>query len=322
MANLFIIGNGFDSAHRLPTAYKHFNEFLKKQYPESNETAIEIPTESTYDDGYSEYDVIDSVSFLRTILTNTEGEDWVDLESALGRLDFSEYIKTWELDDDDIDGYEVEDFNSGVSHNMIEPILSIKEYFPEWINSIEIEHYIAPFKDFKRRLKKKHYILNFNYTNTLEWVYGEKNVFHIHGCQGKEIIFGHGALLKQPSDFEVEYPGAESALCEIHAGLKKNTSAVLAKADTINFINNLRNIDVVYSYGFSYGDVDMPYFEAIFNKIPTKNVIWLFNDYASPEKIELYKKKLIAYGFEGKFGTFHVYENKEWFKRIINRIKL
>ncbi len=46
------------------------------------------------------------------------------------------------------------------------------------------------------------------------------------------------------------------------------------------------------------------------------------NDYASAEKIELYKKKLIAYGFEGKFGTFHVYENKEWFKRIINRIKL
>ncbi|MBZ5482420.1 hypothetical protein JGU65_24860 [Bacillus sp. T_4] len=33
MSNLFIIGNGFDLAHRLPTSYKDFYKYLIKTYP-------------------------------------------------------------------------------------------------------------------------------------------------------------------------------------------------------------------------------------------------------------------------------------------------
>jgi hypothetical protein len=32
MPNLFIIGNGFDIAHGLPTKYKHFRQFLVDVY--------------------------------------------------------------------------------------------------------------------------------------------------------------------------------------------------------------------------------------------------------------------------------------------------
>lgn len=32
MCNLFIIGNGFDIANRLPTSFSHFRKYLKQKY--------------------------------------------------------------------------------------------------------------------------------------------------------------------------------------------------------------------------------------------------------------------------------------------------
>lgn len=51
-------------------------------------------------------------------------------------------------------------------------------------------------------LKNSHYILNFNYTDTLEKIYGEKSVFHIHGNQHSSIIFGHGNYVDEEFDDE------------------------------------------------------------------------------------------------------------------------
>lgn len=34
MKKLFVIGNGFDLAHRLQTSYEDFYMYLKSQYPE------------------------------------------------------------------------------------------------------------------------------------------------------------------------------------------------------------------------------------------------------------------------------------------------
>ena len=34
MGSLFIIGNGFDLAHGLPTAYKIFRRYILNQYPD------------------------------------------------------------------------------------------------------------------------------------------------------------------------------------------------------------------------------------------------------------------------------------------------
>ena len=35
MSSLFIIGNGFDIAHGIPTKYRDFREFIIKSYPEA-----------------------------------------------------------------------------------------------------------------------------------------------------------------------------------------------------------------------------------------------------------------------------------------------
>ena len=45
MNSLFIIGNGFDMAHGIPTAYKEFRKWLNDCYPDSlvyRETTIRV----------------------------------------------------------------------------------------------------------------------------------------------------------------------------------------------------------------------------------------------------------------------------------------
>ena len=46
------------------------------------------------------------------------------------------------------------------------------------------------------------------------------------------------------------------------------------------FFEQLKDVEQVYSYGFSYGKVDLPYIKEIINNISNnKNSKWFFYDY-------------------------------------------
>lgn len=306
MSILFIIGNGFDSAHGLPTSYNYFDDYLSLKFPESCNTAYEVPCENYLLDEFSYYSEIDAISFLRTVITNTEGNNWSMLEDALGRLNFDDYIKFLSLNNEKVNEWEISSYNEMVADSMVQPILAINDLFPDWINSIKIDKSITKISMVEQLLQKPHIILSFNYTDTMEIVYNEKNVFHIHGHQGSNIIFGHGEEECEPEDFEANYPGAEMALSTIYNGLKKSTEKILNKKQTVDFLNSITSaVDQVYSYGFSYGDVDLPYIEAICKKLNTQNVVWNFNDYSSKDEIDNFKSKLKNCGFKGTFSLFH-----------------
>ena len=40
--NLFIIGNGFDRGHDMPTSYNNFKDWLIEMYPESQDVKRQI----------------------------------------------------------------------------------------------------------------------------------------------------------------------------------------------------------------------------------------------------------------------------------------
>ena len=42
MSSLFIIGNGFDIAHGIPTKYSDFREFILKMYPKAEKNSIKV----------------------------------------------------------------------------------------------------------------------------------------------------------------------------------------------------------------------------------------------------------------------------------------
>lgn len=308
MSNLFIIGNGFDLAHGLPTSYADFRKYLENAY-KIKAGSLEQPSLTLALDhhGY-EHSESDVASFLFNLVEattrNNDGE-WADFEEALG-----EFCTVFE--DHHLTDLEVTDNEGDVDFSKTErnkedmcsdlyTATQLGKYFTEWIHTCEVT--VAQKPEFADLLDPgKDHFLSFNYTDTLETVYHAINVCHIHGKRGGDLIVGHGeSKRKLVRDDETGYVDAtEEALYEIHEKLRKDTARILNTHKA--FFYGLAGIANVYSYGFSYSDVDMPYIAEICKRL-SKDSTWHFNDYDSPRHPE-YHDKVRKCGFGGKFSSF------------------
>lgn len=63
------------------------------------------------------------------------------------------------------------------------------------------------------------------------------------------------------------------------------------------FFDKLKSITDVYSYGFSFSDVDMIYIDRISKTVDVQNVVWHFNTY-DWDKNHHYIDKIKAYGYK------------------------
>ena len=187
MSSLFIIGNGFDRAHGLKTSYEDFHQYLLSAYPNAAQSYY-VPKFVTDGDGEEvAVDEEDVVGFIENVLYNVEGDKWSDLESSIGKIEFENYIDDYENDEeDDDDLYHEEQFNESWANSLISPILSIPDYFKQWISTIEYND-VKCKNDFVKLIKSDDLFLSFNYTITLEYLYRVKDVCHIHGVQGGKL---------------------------------------------------------------------------------------------------------------------------------------
>jgi hypothetical protein len=311
MAQLFIIGNGFDLSHGLLTSYQGFRSYLLSNYPNIKMDELVIPEGKMLPDGDLHYDEEETISMLFYFLSVAEGseEKWKDIEKSLGNLDFSEAFD-WHDDffdnDGDIDLRKTSYRNEDIASNLIIPTKTIQRFFSEWINSIKINS-VKPKIDFIKILKDGDQFLTFNYTGTLEDVYDidKSNICHIHGKQNEEIFFGHGNEEDYYESYMQRHIGSENGLNQIDRQLRKRTDIALQK--NIDFFINLEalNINKIYSYGFSFGEVDTVYLKEICRQVKTEEVTWYFNDHDISlvgERILLLKEC----GFKGDFNTFHI----------------
>lgn len=305
MGKLFIIGNGFDLAHDLPTSYEDFHEFLKRTYPGADEGREAIPGFSIGNHGDTQFCEDEVVGYLMNLLSRSSKENWSDFEDALGHLDFGDVFFSLEEErDEDRDSnpwhtvYNNEDLVSDLAGCV--PLLA--RLFSDWINTISLGRtkgiplfasLIAPTQDL---------FLNFNYTRTLETVYGVKNVCHIHGVQGGELLFGHGEgnlfNEKHPSPFV----GSEDGLEAIHAFFRKDTAGAL-RAHRPFFQSLTAGISAVYSFGFSFSKVDEIYIREICAKLDTADMTWYLHSYG-PWNHDRFKAVIRRCGFRGSFRTF------------------
>jgi len=156
---------------------------------------------------------------------------------------------------------------------------------------------------------KTNYFFTFNYTQTLERIYGisESNICHIHGMSkdakksndvdSEGLIFGHGC-----ESFDTDVTNIVNTALNI---AKKPVNQCIDNNQS--FFEKLEGVTNIYSYGFSFGEVDMPYIEKICLSIgDTTNVTWLFNDYEIEKHQTVYEGKIRRAGFNGKFAIFHV----------------
>ncbi len=234
--NLYIIGNGFDLMHNLPTRYSDFAKFCKENY------------KALYLEMMRCFNKLDKVKL------------WMNFEDALGFPD-RDYIQR---------NYErVKKANRDGKISV--EIEELKEAFSAWIT--RISPIIATYKGEKFfAFKNDDAFVNFNYTDTLEKIYDiHHDILHIHGG-GEELekirmdeipytgyIFGHCEELPNNEEFEIR---------EDSRYLRKD----FQYTELENFLVN-KQVDNIVVIGHSMAKVDYGYFKMINKTFPKS--LWM-----------------------------------------------
>ena len=259
-SRIVIIGNGFDLHHGLESSYWHYKEWLKIAHPEllqKLERHIDV-----------------------------DGEWWNDFERNLAAFDIQKLIKECPR------VYPRRDprFPPSPSYpangffNQLRK--EITNSFVEWVNTLS-------FKNLRGcvELPEATLYISFNYTETLEQVYGvpEDRILYIHGkaLRGDKLIFGHS---KSDSEIEQVYMQKHD-LREMETFF--DTGPVITDEEEqlalyISFFDKLPYTQIVrYSnvlmpalnssnevicFGLSFSDVDFQYLEWIAEQKP--NLHW------------------------------------------------
>ena len=187
--NLIIIGNGFDCWQGIPTSYEKFRVYYKEHIAE---VASKL--------GYSFYTIKDTagiekkVTAVELIYRNPfepdqlENDFFWNLEARMDKID-EQIINLYF-------GRNVEG-RKKLSQAVDEAITLLRRLFCDWVMTFNIEEKNSGF-----RFPDDCFIINFNYTDTLEKRFGvkSKNDFHIHGVatDPESIVVGHSTHPEEP----------------------------------------------------------------------------------------------------------------------------
>ena len=283
MKTLYIVGNGFDLFHNLKTRYSDFYDFvLVKSKIECNQRCLLI-------------------YFLQKLF----GEKlWHEFEDALGNPSEKElyklaaiYSRIYPNTNDIITNVE----------NVADTIhLELRSCFTEWIEYLKND--IKTTKEID--LHKNHSLfLTFNYTNTLELVYGipSEQICYIHdeydGMPKDEI----GELLHTKryifgcNKEQILHFSEGSIIYEFAKDLIKDTTSHMQSERWSRFISQLKDVKKIYIIGHSVSPIDQPYYKRIKELCP--NAVWYYAKRKGiPEKKLI--KNLKSLGIDGKYVLY------------------
>lgn len=278
MKKLIVTGNGFDIAHKLPTHYSNFMNYI---YENS------------------------SNNFYSSLTKYIPEEDlWSSFEEALSYLD-DEQLK--EDNSCYLLGYGDNNWKESAHHDyqyMIEKELSfadeIHKYLYYWIQTINTN--VSP-KFSEQIINNENVFINFNYTDTLERVYNiaKNRILYIHGNvnQCSNLIVGHynNTLFKKnmpkfQSEEEqqlyyenysndVRVDEADEIIKSYYKKTYKDTTSIIQH--NIQFFQNLGDIDEIFIIGHSLSSIDMDYFITI-KRFISQNCIWNISFHSDIDK--------------------------------------
>lgn len=291
--NLFIVGNGFDIAHGLPTLYTDFRHYL-----EDNDWAYLTRLEEMY--GF----VAESQRKF------VEDSLWKEFESQLAVINEEELIYSGTSINMGLEGGDivVEDMLDSYWEDQYKYIKGLNEYIRLWVEQIDIN---VPKKTNKITSISDDMFMTFNYTLLLEKKYhiDEWNILHIHGSideKDNPPIIGHGNSFKirearkHAKQAEAEFLEKDTSIYNALANYYERTLKDVNHYIVSNscFFERLCNVDQIFIIGHSLGDVDIAYFRAIKENLK-QVVIWNIYYNKSSDKTEFWDK-IISIGVEEK----------------------
>jgi hypothetical protein len=259
---LYIIGNGFDRYHGIASDYRNFAAYLAQ-------------TDHTVHRLIGEYFAGDAAF-------------WAEFETRLAEFDADQAVDyaSQFLDDKGYGDFQFELEQIGTALSS-----TLTARFGDWIRSLAITErgsIAAPLNiDVKARF------LSFNYTPTLERIYGvpRDSILHIHGYAaepGEPLVLGHG-WERRPEDslnFQPDGPDDDwrvrqgiEHIDDFFAATFKPAAKLIAQNRL--FFEALANVREIFIMGHSLAEVDNPYLEAIMDRIDLKTTQWtisVFND--------------------------------------------
>lgn len=260
---LYIIGNGFDLWHGLPTGYNRFYAFAKEMFDElENFYSFEV----------------------------THVGPWCDFENSLGYFDWQYFYEAhYHIDvaSESFRSSEVFGLEDALAEQADHYVEAIRESFREWLEGIDIS-----VAEPKLVFPQDANFITFNYTSTLQSIYGISNerVFHIHGRADKfdKLIFGHGETLDEEPELDENgdsnrtmFSDAEGAAKYPFYALQKPVSEALEKNRKL--FNSLGLVTEIVVVGHSLNKIDLPYFRKLAECAP--NAEWIVCCYEEADDV-------------------------------------
>ena len=278
MKHLYIIGNGFDCHHGICSSYKAYRTWLQKHHPRLYERLSEF-------------------------YATDNDEWWWEFELNLGEIDITYYIDSTAYEarpDFASDEFRDRDYHAGeiqAQNEIGKLVADIQITFSEWVGALNRPDY---GKKITLYLENS-YFINFNYTHTLQDMYGIPNnrICHIHGDIGSdELVLGHNKTYEElqdmaqevspepPDDIEPEeleewysqnaddyiiQSVRDAAVREI-CGIRKDVSSIINNYRRV--FNSISSVEYIHVFGFSFSPVDIPYLDEILRHINIEIVKW------------------------------------------------
>lgn len=248
MSTLFVLGNGFDLNHGLPTRYD----------PDLKDLAIQL---ERFPGEWESYSIAADL--------------WSSVEQQLAHPDVEIILEHLDNYAPDLSSDRESDRDS-IIHEAEQLLAFPLEAFAE--NADRKLETAKPDAKFVDLFRPDDFFLTFNYTHTLEWLYGvpSSHILHLHGEVGvSRLIIGYepGALqgiapLDQWDD-EENYEHYRSRAYEAvkrRLGEFEKTYQHDVLNDFVHRIPSAPNRIVVF--GHSLGSVDRPYFKSLARQFP------------------------------------------------------
>lgn len=285
--NLFIIGNGFDLAHGLPTSYGNFRDYLEEvdwSYLESLENMYGFCIESRRES---------LINYL-----------WRDFETNLSNIDETTIIEQGEHIDLDLESGDIgiEDTLYDYWDEQYKFIERLNDFVMSWISQVDID-----VPRITNNISEDDLFITFNYTLLLEQVYNidKYNILHIHGSIDEDDIspvIGHGnkdKILKIKeicTECKEKFYEKKSAIYRAVSNYYERTLKDVEHFIHINkyFFRRLNDVKSISIIGHSLGDVDMLYFREVYNNV-SDDTIWNIY-YYSEDSMVSYREKILSIG--------------------------